>query len=81
MEVYFLAAKNAMSKADTDTKNAQMKIKHSQEEVKKRKSELKKTSSDYEKDKASMDNLAQQIKQIEVILVYFRWLNLLFGVV
>lgn len=72
-----LAAKNAISQADTDVKNSQMKIKHSQDEVKKRRTDIKKTSADYEKDKSTLNNISKQIKRIEVcIFVVSRCYNM-----
>ncbi|XP_067931601.1 structural maintenance of chromosomes protein 2-like [Watersipora subatra] len=60
-----IAAKNAISEAETVMKSSEMKVKHSEAEVKKRKAEVKQTSAEYDKDKVTLDNTSKQIKRFE----------------
>ncbi|XP_078574034.1 structural maintenance of chromosomes protein 2-like [Branchiostoma floridae x Branchiostoma japonicum] len=60
-----MAAKNEISKVDTDTKQAQMKLKHAEEEVKKKRAELKKTEKSYEKDKTAYEAIQKNQEKLE----------------
>ncbi|CAH1243955.1 SMC2 [Branchiostoma lanceolatum] len=60
-----MAAKDEISKVDTDTKQAQMKLKHAEEEVKKKRAELKKTEKSYDKDKSAYEAIQKNQEKLE----------------
>jgi len=60
--------KNAVSKADTEMKQAQIKLKHEESELTRKQADLKSTAKGYDKDKASMDNLDREKTKIQAEL-------------
>ncbi|GFO37153.1 structural maintenance of chromosomes protein [Plakobranchus ocellatus] len=65
------AAKGEISKADTDTKQAQMRLKHAQQEIKTKENEMKKTDQEYKKNKTAYENIKKNLEGLEVEMKKF----------
>lgn len=65
--LYLLAAKTEITRAETESKQAEMTLKHSRPELAKKETELKTTAKEYEKDKSALGPLQKEITRIEVI--------------
>eukprot|EP00794_Sanderia_malayensis_P008232 gene8232-9114_t len=56
--------KNAISRSETEIKQAQMKLKHIEGELKKKKADLKSTEKGYEKDSTAFEKLKKEKKKL-----------------
>lgn len=57
--------KNAASKAETEVKQAQIKLKHEESELKRKQADLKSTAKNYEKDTAAFDALEKERNKLQ----------------
>lgn len=60
-----MTAKQEISRAATETKQAQMILKHNKDEIKKKQADLKHTEHTYKKDQSDLAAIEKDVKQIE----------------
>ncbi|XP_071521625.1 structural maintenance of chromosomes protein 2 [Panulirus ornatus] len=68
LQEQLINTKASITEAKTETKQAEMKLKHAKEELKKKQQEMKCTAAGYTKDKASLDRMEKEVKNLEIQL-------------